>query len=297
MGRSIERIRALSRHWGWMIAEHVGMRQPEPVLVPTGSLPEREAWDAAQFGAFWFGQATTLLRVNGTTILTDPHFGDRAGTTVYGRQTGRKRSTALPGSIEDLPQIDVVLLSHAHMDHWHKASLERLANSHSSVVIPKNTRRLLPHRGRHFGHIMELDWEHTESVSDLGIHALPCKHWGARFLLDVHRGYNAYVIEADNRKLVFAADTAETDSFDHLSGIDTVIMGIGNYYVPWDTMHATPEQASAMAERMGARRFMPVHHSTFRDPSEPMNEPIERLKLAWQPKPIICERIGDVHLE
>lgn len=299
MGRVIEGARALVRHWRPLVAEAAGLREPTPMVEAVGRLPERDAWESAVFGAFWFGQATAMLRVGGMTVLTDPHFGEHAGSLIGGGTFGRRRSTALPGSIEDLPPIDVVLLSHAHMDHWEKSSLERLANSRTVAVIPRKTRRLLPQRGRGFGGVVELDWETHREVEGLRVGAVRPKHWGARYLIDVHRGYNAYVVDDDERRLVFAADTAETHAFDFLgeSGVDVAVMGIGNYYVPWDRMHATPEQAAAMARWMGARLLMPIHHSTFRDPSEPMGEPLERLLNVWKPERIICAHIGEAYLE
>ncbi len=298
MHRVIRGARALVRHWSPLIAEGVGLREPEAMIEAKGSVPDRDRWESARFGAFWFGQATSMFRIGGMTVLTDPHFGEHAGTPIAGRRLGRRRSTALPGSVEDLPPVDVVLLSHAHMDHWEKGSLERLAGPRVTAVIPRRTRRLLPQRGRGFGGgILELDWDQGEELEGLAVRAVRCKHWGARYVLDVHRGYNAYVLDEDERRLVFAADTAETDAFDALDDVDVAAMGIGNYYEPWDRMHATPEQAAAMATRMGARRLMPIHHSTFRDPAEPIGEPLERLRRVWNPERIICARIGEAHLE
>lgn len=299
MGRVIDGARALVRHWRPLVAEAAGLREPAPMVDALGRLPSRDAWESSRFGAFWFGQATAMLRVGGLTVLTDPHFAEHAGAPLGGRNVGRRRSTALPGAIEDLPPVDVVLLSHAHMDHWEKGSLEQLASARTIAVIPRKTRRLLPQRGRGFGGIIELDWEQEAAIEGLRVTAVRPKHWGARYLIDVHRGYNAYVLDDDDRRLVFAADTAETSAFDFLgaSGVDVAVMGIGNYYAPWDRVHATPEQAAEMARRMGARLMMPIHHSTFRDPSEPIDEPMERLLRVWAADRVICAHIGEAYLE
>lgn len=296
---------ALVRQWATVLAEHTGLRQrPEPI-APAGGIPDFDQWHAARFAALWLGQATTLLRLGGRTILTDPHFAPHAGVTIAGRPTGRRRSIALPGQVADLPPIDVLVLTHAHMDHWHKPTLEQLVSPATTVFVPRHTRRLLPGRGRGFGRVVELRWEEALELDDLAITAWPCKHWGARWLVDRHRGCNAYLIEGaagpKPHTLLFAGDTAHTDAFDALAsvrgGIDTAIMGIGNSYEPWSTVHATPEQAAAMARRMGARRLMPIHHSTFHDPQEPVGQPLERLKAAWDPGEIIAEQVGRAHLE
>lgn len=297
----LRRAKALTRQWAIVLAEQAGLRQrPEPI-APAGGIPDFDQWHAARFAALWLGQATTLLRLGGRTILTDPHFAPHAGITIAGRPTGRRRSIALPGQVVDLPPIDVLVLTHAHMDHWHKPTLEQLVSPATTVFVPRHTRRLLPGRGRGFGRVVELQWEEALELDDLAITAWPCKHWGARWLIDRHRGCNAYVLEDDARTLLFAGDTAHTDAFDALArvrgGIDTAILGIGNSYEPWSTVHATPEQAAAMARRMGARRLMPIHHSTFHDPSEPVGQPLDRLRAAWDPGEIIAELPGKAHLE
>lgn len=299
MTRVIQGARTLIRHWRPLVAEAAGLRIPEPPVRAVGRLPQRDAWESASFGAFWFGQATSMFRIGGKTVLTDPHFGEHAGSLVGGRNLGRRRSTALPGSIDELPPIDIVLLSHAHMDHWEKASLQQLAGPGTVAVIPRKTRRLLPRRGRDFAGVIEVDWETRREVEGLDVAAIRPKHWGARYIIDVHRGYNAYLLQDGRRRILFAADTAETDAFDFLAdpGVDVAAMGIGNYYVPWERMHATPEQAAAMAHRMGAHLLMPIHHSTFRDPSERMEEPLERLLRAWEPRRVICGHIGESYME
>ena len=293
--------RALARQWAPVVAEQAGVRKPGEPVASAGGIPDRDAWEAAAFGALWLGQATTLLRLGGRTILTDPHFAEHAGVSIAGKPTGRRRSIALPGDVGDLPPVDVLVLTHAHMDHWHKPTLERLVSPTTTVVVPKHTRKLLPDRGRGFKHVIELRWAEAEDLDGVGVTAWPCKHWGARYLIDRHRGYNAYVIEDDQRRLLFAGDTADTDAFDTLADesnpIDTAILGIGNSYEPWDAVHATPEQAAAMAERMGASRLMPIHHSTFHDAAEPVGQPLERLRAVWAPRAMICEDVGVAHLE
>lgn len=297
MARVVEDVRTLMAHWRPLVGEWLGVRGgSEPVRAPVGCLPDRGAWSAARLGAFWFGQATTMFRIAGRTILTDPHFGERSGVRVAGRTTGRARSTALPAGIADLPPVDIVLLSHAHMDHWEKASLEQLARSGTVAVIPRRTRRLLP---RGFGGVVEIDWEDEREVEDVVIRAIRPRHWGARYMWDVHRGYNAYVLSDGARRVVFAGDTGETSAFDALAddGVDIAAMGIGNYYRPWHRVHASPEQVAGMAMRMGALRLMPIHHSTFRDPSERIDEPLERLARVWDPARIVCARVGESLLE
>src|SRR4030095_3340196 len=112
---------------------------------------------------------------------------------------------------------------------------------------------------------------------------------GAQKQRDDYRGYNGYIMERNGQRILFAGDTAMTDSFAKLrQPIDLAIMSIGAYN-PWIHSHCTPEQAVEMATAAGARFILPVHHQTFRLSFEPLREPIERFQLALSESP---ERIG-----
>ena len=297
MKRHARAATIITSQWPRVIAESIGLRAPAYApRVPQGAIPDRDRWEASRFAACWLGHATALLRLGESTVLTDPVFEDRAGVRIGGRQIGRLRSTALPAHINALPPVDIVLLSHAHFDHWCRASLERLANQRTVAVIPARTRRLLP---RGFGHVIELATDDSVDLDGLHITAMRVNHWGARYLIDRRRGCNAYLIELDaarRARTLFAGDTAHTHGFDVLSttggsgglstdsaggrGVDLAILGIGGYR--WERHHCTPEQAAQMARRMGARRIMPIHHGTFRDAHEPIDEPLQRLRAAWE---------------
>ncbi len=123
------------------------------------------------------------------------------------------------------------------------------------------------------------------------------KHWGARLLRDVSRGYNGYIIERNGRRIIVGGDTAFTDTFAALRQrrpFDLAVMPIGAYD-PWIRAHATPEQAVAMANAAGADYIMPVHHQTFRLSAEPFREPIERFEAALQqtPERIALREVGE----
>jgi L-ascorbate metabolism protein UlaG (beta-lactamase superfamily) len=114
---------------------------------------------------------------------------------------------------------------------------------------------------------------------------------------DTYRGYNGYLLEREGRRVIFAGDTALTDSFGDLrerGRIDLAIMSIGAYN-PWIRSHCTPEQAIDMANDAGAQFIMPVHHQTFRLSFEPFREPIERFEAALRdaPKRIALREIGE----
>jgi L-ascorbate metabolism protein UlaG (beta-lactamase superfamily) len=149
--------------------------------------------------------------------------------------------------------------------------------------------------------ITELRWGERKTlktpVGDIDIIAFRVNHWGARKQRDTYRGYNGYLLERNARRILFAGDTALTNSFADLrehGPIDLAIMSIAAYN-PWIRSHCTPEQAIEMANAAGARFIMPVHHQTFRLSFEPLREPIERFEAALKqtPERIAIREIGE----
>jgi L-ascorbate metabolism protein UlaG (beta-lactamase superfamily) len=245
--------------------------------------------------AAWYGHSTVLISIDGFNILTDPVFSPRVGLTVGRMTVGIKRLVEVAGPLDELPKIDLILLSHAHMDHFDIPSLRRLEHRQTSVVTAFRTSDLL--RPRRFLGVHELRWNESTQVGPAHVTAFQVNHWGARMRSDVFRGFNGYVIEIDKRKLLFGGDTAYTDSFRRIrSGkpIDLAIMPIGAYD-PWIHVHCNPEQALSMAEDAGAERILPVHHKTFSLSREPRYEPIERLLSATGSSPdrVCLREIGE----
>ena len=166
------------------------------------------------------------------------------------------------------------------MDHFDVPTLRRLEHRATAVITAWNTSDLL--RPSRYGSVRELRWNETARVGPASIRALEVNHWGARMRNDTHRSYNGYMIEAGRHRVLFAGDTAYTDSFRAVrtsKPVDLAIMPIGAYD-PWIRVHCNPEQALAMAQHAGAEFILPVHHRTFELSREPLHEPLERLLTA-----------------
>jgi L-ascorbate metabolism protein UlaG (beta-lactamase superfamily) len=126
---------------------------------------------------------------------------------------------------------------------------------------------------------------------------VPVRHWGARIVLDDHRGYNAFLIESPDARVLYGGDSAHhTDwrSIGEQGGVDLAVVGIGAYD-PWIGGHANPEQAWSMAMDAGARRVLPMHHSTFKLSVEPRDDPLRRFLIAAGERAgdVVCRRIGE----
>jgi L-ascorbate metabolism protein UlaG (beta-lactamase superfamily) len=250
-----------------------------PVRVAP-AIPDLSRWTDKGVHAAWIGHSTVLLRIDGFTILTDPVLSKKIGIGFGPLVVGLKRLVHPALSIKNLPAPDLILLSHAHFDHFDLPSLRKLENPRTAVVTATGTSDLL--RVGNYGSVKELRWDEAYQVGPARIQAFEVKHWGARMQTDTHRGYNGYLIEAGRYRIVFGGDTAFTETFRAVRTsrpVDLAIMPIGAYD-PWIRAHCTPEQALAMAEQAGADLVFPVHHQTFKLSDEPLTEPIERLLTA-----------------
>ena len=270
-------------------------------IAPAFAKPELSKWSDARITAAWIGHATVLINFFGIKILTDPALFPRIGIRFPGFTIGPKRLTAPALRFPDLPQIDLIVLSHAHFDHFDLRTLHCF-DELTRVITAPNTADLL--RRTRLRDITELRWGETKVLNiagqmkgDIAISAFQVKHWGARKQRDDYRGYNGYVIKRNGRSILFSGDTAMTSTFAELfqdGPIDLAIMSIGAYN-PWIQSHCTPEQAIEMATAAGAQFIVPVHHQTFRLSFEPFREPIERFEAALSntPERIALRDIGE----
>jgi L-ascorbate metabolism protein UlaG (beta-lactamase superfamily) len=261
-------------------------------------MPDPQNWDDNAITLAWLGHATVLINFYGVRILTDPVLFSRVGIDAWIGTIGLRRLTVCALDPSQLPDIDVVLVSHAHFDHLDTASLGAI-RGRPAAVMASRTSDLLPRRK--YSSVHELGWGDAVRIGttrgDLEVRAIEVKHWGTRLRNDSYRGYNGYIIHREGRALLFGGDTAKTPlfaSYRRFGPFEAAIMPIGAYD-PYIRVHCTPEQAVDMADAAGARLFVPVHHKTFALSREPVNEPIERAqeRLSAEADRLIVREIGD----
>jgi L-ascorbate metabolism protein UlaG (beta-lactamase superfamily) len=244
-------------------------------IAPAPHHPEPGSWSDEEMTVAWLGHATVLINFYGTWLATDPALRSHIGLNLAGVTIGPRRLVEPALSIKQLPPLDAVLVSHAHMDHCDLGTLKRLPR-HTHAIVQRNNGDLV----RRFRQVSELAWGEAVEVNGARIEAIEVNHWGARRLTDRHRGYGGFLITKHDRALVFGGDTAYTKAFSRLrkrfAQIDLAILPIGAYD-PYIYAHANPEQAWQMSREMNATYILPMHHSTFRLSREPVKEPIERL--------------------
>ncbi len=268
------------------------LRRP---ILPPPAIPHPERWPDRGLYAAWLGHTTVLLKIDGFTILTDPIFSDRAGIDLGLFTLGPKRLVAPALDIRRLPPVDLLLLSHAHMDHMDVPSLRKLENRATAVVLARHNSDLI--RPERYRSVRELGWGETARAGPLSLRGVEVKHWGSRYRRDTWRGYGGYVLEAGRYRVLFGGDTAITPAFRALRSsrpFHLAILPIGAYD-PWIRNHCNPEQAWQIGNEAGAEFLLPVHHQTFALGYEPVMEPIQRLQEAAgaQAARIAARRVGE----
>jgi L-ascorbate metabolism protein UlaG (beta-lactamase superfamily) len=260
--------------------------------IPAAPLrPDPGSWADDRLTAAWLGHATVLLNFHGTWILTDPVLEPRVGIGRGLAKLGPRRLVRPALRTRELPPLDLVLLSHAHMDHTDLGTLCAIRND-VPVVVQQGNRDLV----RRFRRVEELAWGDRTQLAGVTVESVEVRHWGARMVTDRHRGYGGYLITKGDRTVLFAGDTAYTEALHRIGErvkVDLAILPIGAYD-PWIANHASPEQAWHMFRGLSAEYVMPVHHSTFRLSREPVEEPMQRLLAAasdesWR---VVAREIG-----
>ena len=245
----------------------------------TGSHRPVELVKSQDLGVTFIGHSSFLLQMDGRKVLIDPVFAKRL--VVLRRQ---RRPGLL---VEELPPIDLVLLTHAHMDHLDVSSLRRviratrrLTGPPPKVVVPKGVEDLVSTLG--FSQVYGLAWWEQIDIQGLHVTMTPCRHWGARMFRDTHRGYGGYVIEGTDHSVYHSGDTAYFDGFSEIGARlkpQVALLPIGAYFPDsYRTVHTSPEEAVRAFLELGADKMVPMHYGTFRLGREPMDEPLQRLK-------------------
>jgi len=259
-------------------------------------IPAPQTWSSNKITAAWLGHSTVLLNFYGLTILTDPVLMPRVGANTCLGTIGAKRFIAPALKPSQLPPIDLVILSHAHMDHLDFATLHALPGKPQAVMARAMDDLLT---GTKLHDPKALGWGQRTRITtphgDLEVRAFEVKHWGARWSYDKFRGYNGYVLAREGKQLIFGGDTAWIESFRGLrrhGPFEMAIMPIGAYQ-PWVCSHCTPEEAVRMANDAGARQFLPIHFKTFPFGREGSIEPLERLENAIEPQRIGWKDVGE----
>jgi N-acyl-phosphatidylethanolamine-hydrolysing phospholipase D len=269
---SPERIRRPGRFfsflWKRFTEDTAVIELPEGHVLPTREVKKQLAAAPKDARITWIGHATFLIGLNGLNILTDPHFTERSSPFSF---AGPKRY-AQPGlAIQDLPPIDVILISHNHYDSFDEDSLRALAkhSPKARILTPLGLEVTTKEWG--FTNTRDMDWFDTDKVGEVTFVATPAVHRANRWLFDVNETlWTGFTIEAGGKKIWFVGDTGmgpmfERDLVKKISPVDITLAPAGAF-LPRGVMravHTTPEEGLELARMMGSKTAIAMHWGTF----------------------------------
>ncbi len=228
-----------------------------------------------QMALTWIGHASFLVQFTDLNVLIDPNFANWLFLLKRVRRSGLK--------LEHLPPIDLVLLTHAHFDHFHKRTLRRLPHP-KIAVMPWGMGDLARNLG--FERIVELEWWDSFTHGDWTVTLTPCRHWGARVLRDDHRGYGGFILEHQGRRLYHAGDSAYFGGFKEIGEHcppEVALLPIGAYKPEnFRNVHMGPDEALQVFKDVRAQWMVPMHYGTFKLSFEDLDEPPRWLRQIAQ---------------
>lgn len=273
-------MRGLRDVWRWRRQANP-VAWPREVSDPPRPLPPDRTGDDAVAVTF-IGHATFLVRIGPVGVLTDPVFTSHAGP--LGR-FGPRRVRPPAFSIEQLPDVRVVLVSHNHYDHLQPASLRAIERRFAPQFV--TGLGLVPYlESLGLKRVIELDWwQRTEDSGGTRITYVPAQHFSRRTIRDTNRSlWGGFVVERRGRSVYYAADSAYCPHFTDIGrrfpSLDVALMPIGAYEPRWfmNIVHLNPEESVRALRDLGAKHAVAMHFGTFQLTDEGIDEPIEALK-------------------
>jgi L-ascorbate metabolism protein UlaG (beta-lactamase superfamily) len=228
----------------------------------------------------WLGHSTTLIEIDGLRLLTDPVLSERASPVPF---AGPKRFTPPALSVDDLPPIDAVILSHDHFDHLDRDTIRALAGKVGRFYTTLGVGARLTAWGVPAERVIELDWWQEASFGPLTLAATPAQHFSGRGLSDRDSTlWASWVVSGSRERLFFSGDTGMHAGFaeigERYGPFDLTLIECGAYNELWPDVHMQPEQSIAAHRFVKGRTMMPVHWGTFDLAMHRWDEPAERIR-------------------
>ena len=293
----------LSMTWDFLMNRPKGGSTETPLPARKLDYPEWPKELNLQFA--WLGHTTYLFEMEGKLILTDPMFSQKAGAFGFLSPT---RYSDLPLSVEELPHIDVVLITHNHYDHLDEPSIKALKEKTDHFIVPLAVGQYLKDWGVAEEKITELDWWEFKKLKGITITSAPARHFSGRGLFDRNSTlWASYGIRGENNNLYLSGDSGwhkELEEIrERLGPFDLTFIELGAYGNPpgWKEIHYTPEEAVKAHQAVGGKFMIPSHWGTFDLAMFQWHEPIERFITAAKNSginyltPKLGERINPGH--
>jgi len=255
---------------------------PEPIEVEAitkTQLLELQKNQGQGLSFFRLGHSTLLILLDGEFWLTDPVFSERASPFQF---VGPKRFHQPPISIDELPDIKGVILSHNHYDHLDKAAIEQLKHKVEHFYTPLGVGEELINWGVARQKITQLDWWQSITVNQTTLTATPSQHFSGRAFSDRNQSlWSSWAVKAEHGSFFFSGDTGYFDQFakigEKLGPFDFSFMETGAYNQLWSEIHMHPQQSAQAHLDVRAKYMVPIHNGTFDLSTHTWTDPFERI--------------------
>ena len=226
----------------------------------------------------WLGHSTLLMKTNSVVMMTDPVFHRASPVPVMGSPFPVQH----PISIDDLPAVDAVIISHDHYDHLDHRAIRILSKRVNHFFVPLGVRAHLEQWGVDSKHITELDWYESEVYRGVRLTLAPARHFSGRGLWDRDSTlWGSWIISSNSLNVYFSGDSGYSDAFKTIGQrygpFDIAFLENGAYNLDWAQIHLMPEEAVQASIDLNAKLLFPIHWSKFDLALHPWDEPAIRL--------------------
>ncbi len=249
--------------------------------LPVNPIDSLEIVQSSINEVVWFGHSAILLKLNGLTILLDPMLGPVPAPHPW--LGSRRFNETLPITLEKLPKIDAVFISHDHYDHLDYGSIQALKAKTSHFFVPLGVANHLKAWGIHEGSITEMNWWEETEYMNLKLAFTPSRHFSGRGVMNRNSTlWGSWVIKSDTQSIYFSGDSGYGPHFKEIGEkygpFNFAMMECGQYNELWKDIHMMPEQTAQAAIDIRASRFMPIHWGAFKLALHEWTDPIDRVE-------------------
>lgn len=255
-------------------------------MIPTDDLPTatpsyKENPSIDDFNITWFGHSTILMQMHGMNILIDPVVSEKASPVSF---AGPSRFSDIVMEIEELPNIDIVVISHDHYDHLDYKTIKEIDSKVDKYIVPLGIENHLERWGVDKDKIINLAWWEEVNINGLLIACTPAKHYSGRNVIDMYNNlWASWVFIDENHKVFTSGDSGFDKHFEEIYNkygeFDFAMLESGQYDVKWRSTHMTPEEAVEASKILKAKVIMPIHWGAFKLANHPWDDSVERFTL------------------
>lgn len=245
----------------------------------------------------WLGHSSILMQMHGMNILVDPIFSKYSSPFSF---VGPERFSKPPLSIDDLPNIDIVIISHDHYDHLDYNTIKKIDKKTSKYVVPLGVENHLEKWNVKKNKIINMAWWEEINIKGLTIGCMPARHHSGRRLFDRFSSLWASWVFEDEYHRVFESgdtgfDTHFNDIYNKYKEFDLALIDSGQYDTKWKSNHMVPEESVEAGKILNSKVIMPIHWGAFKLSNHPWDDGVERFTIKADEQDIkyITPKIGE----